>query len=139
MNIGTLVGNSQLRIDALGWDDVPADAQAIDRMRATLRDAIADGAVGLSSGLDYPPGSYATTEELAELTRTARRGKAASTTPTYATTSAIVSSTRFARRSRSDDGPARPPTSPISITAPRTPGGPEQLLGLVDDAPLRRP
>ena len=71
INIGTLVGNSQLRIDALGWDDVPADASAIDRMRGLLREGMADGAVGLSSGLDYPPGSYATTEELAALTRTA--------------------------------------------------------------------
>jgi N-acyl-D-amino-acid deacylase len=71
INVGTLVGNSQLRIDALGWDDVPADARALETMRATLRDAMADGAVGLSSGLDYPPGSYATTEELADLTRTA--------------------------------------------------------------------
>ena len=70
-NIGTLVGNSQLRIATLGWDDVPADDAALDRMRAVLRDAMADGAVGLSSGLDYPPGSYATTEELAALTATA--------------------------------------------------------------------
>ena len=71
VNVGTLVGNSQLRIDALGWDDVPADARALDRMRGTLRDATADGAVGLSSGLDYPPGSFATTEELADLAREA--------------------------------------------------------------------
>ena len=71
VNIGTLVGNSQLRIDALGWDDIPANAQALDRMAGTLRDSMADGAVGLSSGLDYPPGSFATTEELAALTRVA--------------------------------------------------------------------
>src|SRR6476660_8744492 len=55
VNVGTLVGNSQLRIDALGWDDLPADAAALDRMGDTLRDAMAEGAVGLSTGLDYPP------------------------------------------------------------------------------------
>ena len=33
LNVATLVGNSQLRIAALGWDDVPADEQALDRMR----------------------------------------------------------------------------------------------------------
>jgi N-acyl-D-amino-acid deacylase len=71
VNVGTLVGNSQLRIDALGWDDVPADATAVDRMAGMLRAAMAEGAVGLSSGLDYPPGSYATTEELAALTKVA--------------------------------------------------------------------
>ena len=42
-------------------------------MRGTLRDAMAEGAVGLSTGLDYPPGSYATTEELADLTAEAGR------------------------------------------------------------------
>jgi N-acyl-D-amino-acid deacylase len=73
VNVGTLVGNSALRIDALGWDDVPADARAMDRMRGLLRDAMGDGAVGVSSGLDYPPGAYATTEELAELTAEAGR------------------------------------------------------------------
>ena len=73
VNIGTLVGNSALRIDALGWDDVPADARAMDRMRGLLRGSMDQGAVGLSSGLDYPPGSFATTEELAELTAEAGR------------------------------------------------------------------
>ncbi len=49
----------------------PRTPHAIDRMAGLLRDAMADGAVGLSSGLDYPPGSYATTDELAALTRVA--------------------------------------------------------------------
>ena len=40
LNVGTLCGNSQLRIDALGWDDVPADQRAIDRMAALLREAM---------------------------------------------------------------------------------------------------
>ncbi len=68
LNVATLIGNSSLRIAALGWDDVPADDRAIDRMRGLLREGMEDGAVGLSSGLDYPPGSYATTDELAALT-----------------------------------------------------------------------
>ena len=60
VNLCALVGNSALRIDALGWDDVPADEAALDRMRGLLREAMEDGAFGLSSGLDYPPGCYAT-------------------------------------------------------------------------------
>ena len=59
VNVAFVVGNSALRIGALGWDDVPADGRALDRMRATLREAMEEGAFGLSSGLDYPPGSYA--------------------------------------------------------------------------------
>jgi N-acyl-D-amino-acid deacylase len=73
VNVGTLVGNSALRIAAVGWDDVPADSRAMDRMRKMLRGSLDQGAVGLSSGLDYPPGSYATTEELADLTAEAGR------------------------------------------------------------------
>ena len=73
VNIAYLIGNSVLRIAALGWDDVPADHRAIDRMRSMLREGMAEGAFGLSSGLDYPPGAYATTAELGALTEEAGR------------------------------------------------------------------
>ena len=75
LNVAFVVGNSALRIDAIGWEDEPANETALDRMRGTLREAMEQGAYGLSSGLDYPPGSYASTDELAALTgEAARRG-----------------------------------------------------------------
>jgi N-acyl-D-amino-acid deacylase len=75
VNIALLVGNSALRISALGWDDVPANPEAIAQMRSLLREAMEEGAFGLSTGLDYPPGVYATTEELSALAaETARWG-----------------------------------------------------------------
>ena len=46
----------------------------MDRQRGILRDALGDGAYGLSTGLDYPPSAYATTDELVALTETARFG-----------------------------------------------------------------
>ena len=73
VNVAFMVGNTALRIAAVGWDDVPADERAMDRQRALLREGMQEGAFGLSSGLDYPPGSYATTGELAELAREAGR------------------------------------------------------------------
>ncbi len=73
VNVALMIGNSALRICVLGWDDVPADHMAMADMRAMLREGMAEGAFGLSSGLDYPPGAYATTEELADLTATAAR------------------------------------------------------------------
>ena len=73
LNIATLIGNSPLRIAALGWDDIPADERALDRMCGLIRDGMAEGAFGVSSGLDYPPGGYATTEELVALTAEAGR------------------------------------------------------------------
>jgi N-acyl-D-aspartate/D-glutamate deacylase len=51
----------------VGWLDRPADAAAVTDMRAMLRAAMEEGAFGISSGLDYPPGAYATTDELAAL------------------------------------------------------------------------
>lgn len=73
VNVATFVGNTALRISALGWDDTPADARALDAMAGRLREAMEEGALGLSTGLDYPPGSYATTEELVHLSREAAR------------------------------------------------------------------
>ncbi len=133
INIGTLVGNSQLRIDALGWDDVPADATAIDRMRGLLLEAMADGAVGLSSGLDYPPGSYATTEELAALTRTA--GEAGGI---YHTHVRYPLGDRFLDPFREAIDIGRRAEAPSHIThfyhRQTHPGPPDALLALVDDA-----
>jgi N-acyl-D-amino-acid deacylase len=71
VNVALLIGNSALRICAMGWEDLPADDLAMADMQAMLREGMAEGAYGVSSGLDYPPGSYATTEELAALTATA--------------------------------------------------------------------
>ncbi len=68
VNVALLIGNSAHRVVALGWEDVPADHMAMAHMRAMLREGMAEGAFGLSSGLDYPPGAYASTEELADLT-----------------------------------------------------------------------
>jgi N-acyl-D-amino-acid deacylase len=73
VNICYLVGNSPLRIAAVGWDERPAtDAEQAD-MRAILREAMEEGAWGLSTGLDYPPGSYADTDELVGLSEEAAR------------------------------------------------------------------
>ena len=74
LNLAFMVGNSALRIGAMGWDEVEATADDMANMRAMLREAMEQGAIGVTSGLDYPPGAYATTDELAALTSEAARG-----------------------------------------------------------------
>ncbi len=74
LNLAFMVGNSALRIGAMGWDEVEATGDDIANMRAMLREAMEQGAIGVTSGLDYPPGAYATTDELAALTAEAARG-----------------------------------------------------------------
>ena len=73
LNLAFLVGNSALRLAAIGWDEVEAGAKDVANMRAILREAMGAGALGVSSGLDYPPGAYATTDELASLAAEAGR------------------------------------------------------------------
>ncbi len=73
VNICYLLGNSPLRIAAVGWDERPATSAEQADMRALLREAMEEGAWGLSTGLDYPPGSYADTDELVGLSTEAAR------------------------------------------------------------------
>ena len=123
LNLAFMVGNSALRLGAIGWDEVEATDADIANMRAMLREAMEQGAIGLSSGLDYPPGAYASTDELAQLTAQAA-ATGASTTRTSATRSATATSTRSWRRSRSAGAARAPHTSPTSTIARRSPTGP---------------
>jgi N-acyl-D-amino-acid deacylase len=67
VNICYILGNSPLRIATVGWDDrSPSEAELAD-MKALLREGMEEGAWGLSTGLDYPPGNYADTDELVAL------------------------------------------------------------------------
>ena len=69
VNIVYILGNSPVRIDAIGWEDKPATKTDIANMKAIIREAMEEGAVGMSTGLDYPPGNYADTDELVELSK----------------------------------------------------------------------
>ena len=133
LNVATLIGNSALRIAALGWDDVPADAKALARMRAMLREGMQDGALGLSSGLDYPPGSYATTEELSALTN-----EAGSAGGFYHTHVRYTLGDRYLDPFKEAIDIGRRAGAPAHIThfyhRQTHPGGWQPLLGLVDDA-----
>ena len=112
---------------------MPADAAALDRMRALLREGLQEGAVGLSSGLDYPPGSYATTEELAALAEEAGRNGGF-----YHTHVRYALGDRYLDPFREAIEIGRRAGAPAHIThfyhRETHPGGYEPLLGLVDDA-----
>lgn len=73
VNIAYVIGNSPIRICAMGWDDTPATDTDVANMRAMLREGMEEGAFGISTGLDYPPGSYATTDELVSLSQEVAR------------------------------------------------------------------
>ncbi|PBC76552.1 N-acyl-D-amino-acid deacylase [Streptomyces sp. TLI_235] len=67
VNTCYLVPHGSVRMLAMGWDDRPPTPAELDRMRALVAQGLDEGAVGLSSGLSYPPGMYAGTAELTAL------------------------------------------------------------------------
>jgi N-acyl-D-amino-acid deacylase len=133
VNIAVLVANSALRIGAIGWEDQAADARATANMRAMLREGLEEGAFGVSTGLDYPPGSFASTDELAELTN-----EAAKLGGFYHTHVRYPLGDRFLDPFREAIEIGRRGEGPVHLThfyhRQTHPGGPEQLLSLVDDA-----
>ena len=68
-NIAFIVGNSPVRIWSMGWNNRPASGEDLEDMKAVLRETMEEGSFGLSTGLDYPPGAYADTNELIELSK----------------------------------------------------------------------
>lgn len=71
VNVGSLAPLNQLRADVIGTVQRAARPEELEEMRRRLDQAMRDGAFGLSSALIYPPGSYASTEEIVALARTA--------------------------------------------------------------------
>jgi len=73
INVGDYVGATQVRRMVLGDDDRTPNRPELDRMRQLVREAMQDGAVGLSTSLQYPPAPYAKIEELVALASEASR------------------------------------------------------------------
>ena len=67
INLASYVGATQVRRMVLGDDDKQPTAAQLEQMQALVRDAMKDGAVGVSTALQYPPAPYARTEELIAL------------------------------------------------------------------------
>ncbi len=67
VNFSSYVGQGTLRDSVIGNSDRPASNEDIKKMQYLLEQAMADGAWGISSGLEYTPGSFATTEEITKV------------------------------------------------------------------------
>jgi N-acyl-D-amino-acid deacylase len=69
VNVAYLVPNGNVRMEVLGLATRPPTSDELKRMGRLVRESMEQGAVGLSSGLDYIPSRYAETEELIALCR----------------------------------------------------------------------
>lgn len=68
-NIGSFVGATTIRVYAKGDAMGAANEAELDTMRAITREAMEDGAFGVASALIYPPGNFASTQELIEIAK----------------------------------------------------------------------
>jgi len=67
INLASYVGATQVRRMVLGDADVQPTSEQLEKMKALVRDAMRDGAVGVSTSLEYAPAPYARTEEIIAL------------------------------------------------------------------------
>jgi N-acyl-D-amino-acid deacylase len=67
INLASYVGATQVRRMVLGDGNRTPSADELERMKALVRDAMREGAVGVSTALQYPPAPYARTDELVAL------------------------------------------------------------------------
>ncbi|MGB9683052.1 MAG: N-acyl-D-amino-acid deacylase family protein [bacterium] len=68
-NLAFLVGHGALRRRIMDLEDRPPTKDELKLMEFLLEEALGEGAIGLSTGLEYPPGIYAKTTELIELSK----------------------------------------------------------------------
>lgn len=69
INLAMLAAQGAVRIAVIGWDDRPPTPAEMTKMQELLDESLQQGAWGMSTGLVYPPGSFAKPEELIELAK----------------------------------------------------------------------
>jgi N-acyl-D-amino-acid deacylase len=69
VNVALMVGHGTVRREVMGMEDRPPTEEELEKMKAMVREGMSAGAFGLTSGLYYAPGSYATTEEVVALAK----------------------------------------------------------------------
>jgi len=73
VNLGTFVGATQVREYVIGYDDRPPTSAELEQMKKLAADAMKDGALGVSTSLQYVPARFAKTDEIVELAKVARQ------------------------------------------------------------------
>lgn len=132
-NLAPLVGHGSLRAGVIGLNDRPP---AIDELRTMIRlaeEVLEQGVVGISSGLVYVPGSYASTEELIAICRALHRFGRPYATHMRGETDMVADSVREAIRiGREADVPVH--ISHHKAAGKANWGRTEETLGLIDAA-----
>src|SRR5207244_4924987 len=73
VNLGTFVGATQVREYVIGYDDRPPTPAELEQMKKLVADAMKDGALGVSTSLQYVPARFAKTNDIVELAKVAHQ------------------------------------------------------------------
>src|SRR2546430_15933620 len=73
VNLGTFVGATQIREYVIGYDNRPPTAAELAQMKKLVADAMKDGALGVSTSLQYVPPRFGKTDEIVELAKVAHQ------------------------------------------------------------------
>ena len=73
VNLGTFVGATQVREYVIGYDDRPPTPAELEQMKKLVSEAMKEGALGVSTSLQYVPARFAKTDEIVELAKVARQ------------------------------------------------------------------
>ena len=97
-NIAYYIGQGAVRGKVMGYESRTPTESEMDQMKALVREGMEAGALGLSTGLIYPPGNYTTTEEIIELGKVAAEYGGHYTTHMRSEGNGVVASVKEALR-----------------------------------------
>ena len=137
INFATLIGHNTVRRAVMGTADRPPHSAELEKMKSYVWKAMADGAVGLSSGLQYVPGTYSKTWELIELARVAANAGGLYASHMRNEGTALQESIEETIRV-GEMAQARVQISHLKVDSPSHWGASAKALAMIDEARKRR-
>lgn len=136
VNYATLIGHNTVRRAVMGTENRDATIAELGRMKSLVWRAMADGAVGFSTGLQYVPGTYTKTPELIELARIA--GNAGGVYASHMRNEGTELEKAIEETIRvGEAGGCRVQISHLKVDSPARWGASAQALALIDRARAR--
>ena len=136
VNFATLIGHNTVRASVMGSENRAPRAAELARMKSLVWKGMADGAVGLSTGLQYVPGVYAQAMEIVELARAAATGGGIYASHMRNEGTALEAAVAETIRVGEMSG-ARVQISHLKVDSPSRWGASEKALAMIDSARKR--
>ena len=136
INYATLVGHNTVRRAVMGTENRPPTLPELDRMKSFVWRAMADGAAGFSTGLQYVPGTYAAAPEIIELARVSANAGGIYASHMRNEGSALEESVQETLRVGEATG-SRVEISHLKVDSPKHWGASARALQMVDAARAR--